>query len=213
MLIYDAIDRARENIMSRVAQMIYSIARFTYFTKTSADGTTDSVEGQPLNPEENGGTSQEDVRRLGGGWGLWSVPPKGEPCLVVRAGGSSTNGVVVAAGSKRYAPSGMSDGDTALFNKTAGVTILLKASDGSITITDQNSSVVKLDGSGKVYVGGTSSAQPAVLGNSLETRLAALEAAYMAHKHAFTGTGTVGITDTSISSPGSNIKCSIAYVK
>lgn len=145
----DSLSGLRESILNRVQQLVYSIARFTYVTKSSASGETDGVEGHPTGPDEPQG--QDDVRRLGGGgWGVNAVPPKGEPCLVVRAGGGSMNGVIVACGSKRYMPS-LNDGETCLYNKISGVQVKL-ASDGSVSITDQSGNSITVDGTSTINV-------------------------------------------------------------
>lgn len=137
-----------------VEARIFATARFTYISKSSADGSQDAVQGQPNNPNEQ--SADDPVARLGGGgWGLAAVPPAGEPCLVVRPAGGATNGIIAAVGSKRYFPSGMADGDVSLYCKQSGVSVYLKASDGSVTISDKSgASQIAMDGTGNVTVKG-----------------------------------------------------------
>lgn len=66
-----------------------------------------------------------------------------------------------------------------------------------------------------VNVGDSAGVQPAVLGNSLATRLGALETAYAAHKHTgvTVGGGSTGTTDTPDASAGSSILSTTVNVK
>jgi hypothetical protein len=55
---------------------------------------------------------------------------------------------------------------------------------GASTLWDKNGNVITTPGgSGKVQLGGASGNQPAVLGNTLQTRLADLEAKFLSHVH------------------------------
>lgn len=147
--IYEYIEQRIGRVMDFANERTYQLARFTEISKSSADGQADHVKGHLATGSDS--EVNDDVRRLGsGGWGVAAVPPAGEPALVVRAGGGPLNGVIVACGSKRYFPANMADGDVSLYCKQSGVTIYLKASDGSITLTDKGSGSIKLDGSGNV---------------------------------------------------------------
>lgn len=162
--IHEYIDNRIGRVMDFVDARMYATSRFTYISKSSADGDQDFVQGQPNNPNEQG--ADDPVARLGGGgWGLAAVPPAGEPCLVVRAAGGVTNGIIAAVGSKRYQPANMSDGDVSLYCKQSGVSVYLKASDGSVTISDKSgSSQIAMDGSGNVSIKGNGSPASVKLG-------------------------------------------------
>jgi len=157
---HEYIENRIGRVMDFVNERSYSMIRFTEISKSSADGQADHVKGHLAI-----GTDQEandDVRRLGsGGWGVAAVPPAGEPALVARAGGGPLNGFIIACGSKRYFPANMGDGDVALYCKQSGTTVYLKASDGSVALTDKGGATLKLDGSGNVSAtaatGGTAS--------------------------------------------------------
>lgn len=156
--IHEYIENRIGRVLDFVDARMYSTSRFTYISKSSADGSQDFVQGQPNAPGEQ--AADDPVARLGGGgWGLAAVPPAGEPCLVVRPGGGPTNGIIAAVGSKRYMPANMADGDVSLFCKQSGVTVYLKASDGSLKMTDKGGASATLDGSGNITlqpkVGGT----------------------------------------------------------
>ena len=158
---YAYIERRSSQLMGYLESRIASLARFTEISKSSATGETDQVAGQKALNEQPVG---DDVRRLGsGGWGIAAVPPAGEPALVVRAGGGPLNGVVVACGSKRYMPAGMADGDVSLYSKQSGVTVYLKASDGSITLTDKAGSSITLDGTSGITIQPTGTVAKTVL--------------------------------------------------
>jgi len=84
-------------------------------------------------------------------FGIRSRPPKGTDGLVVFVNGGPANGVLLAAESSRFGPSNLNDGETALYNKVVGCTILLDQS-GAITLTDKSGATVKLDGTGNIIL-------------------------------------------------------------
>jgi len=169
------VERRLERVAALLSERIFAVARYSRLTASSPSGQNDQIEGMKVEAEQPVG---EDVRRMGsGGWGLAGVPPAGEPVLVVNVGGGSVQGIIAACGSKRYAPADMADGDVALFCKHAGVTVYLKAEDGSITITDAAGQQLKLDGLHTVTLGaagstvniGTAAAPVLLLGQSIDS--------------------------------------------
>ncbi len=155
MNIYEYIDNRISRVLDFVGSAVYNIVRYSKISNSSANGQSDKVEGHNNSPGSP--TAQDDVRRMGsGGWGLAARPPAGEPCLVARAGGGPLNGVIVACGSARYFPANMADGDVTLYCKQSGVIVYLKASDGSVLISDNSSGTIKVDGSGNVVFNGGS---------------------------------------------------------
>ena len=211
----------KEELREFARQQGRNILQFTRFTKTNDLGTSDAVHGH----RQEGVTHQDydfQVRRYQH-YGFHSRPPAGT--LAIKANvGRAPNAVVIAEADDRFVPSGSNDGDVLLYNKQNGVKILLNGSDGSVLITDKNGNQIKADGSGTIQivagtvnVGAAAGLQPAVLGNNLETRLAALEAAHNAHTH-LPGTfvaGSNAVTGTSgavssgtVASPGGNVRSS-----
>lgn len=153
MSLYDAIEDRIARLKAYVESLVYNVAQFTHYAKSSSDGQSDFVNGEITLSSEQATQPNEDVRRVST-WGVRSVPPKGVAALVVRAGGGGSNSVVVGCESSKYGSNSLGDGDVQIYNKTNGVQIYLKASDGSVTINDLNGSVVKLDGAGTVTVSG-----------------------------------------------------------
>ncbi|HJU24544.1 MAG TPA: phage baseplate assembly protein [Casimicrobiaceae bacterium] len=214
--------RMREELRELIRQEAANKIQFTRITKSSDTGQQDSVHGHQI--EGSGEVNYDYFVRRFQHYGFRSRPPAGTWAIKINAG-RSANAVIIAEDSERYAPTGIADGDVVLFNRVTGVQLYLKAADGSVLITDKQGSQVKLDGTGTidivastVNVGGTTSLQPAVLGNNLESRLAALEAAHNAHTHAVSGTcpngggaltsGAAAATTNTVTSPGQNVRSS-----
>jgi hypothetical protein len=92
------------------------------------------------------------------------------------------------------------------------------------TLWDKDGNITSVPGSGKVKLGAASGLEPAVLGDSLQTRLADLESKLLSHTHVLTGSATCAAgggaitgsaTPTSVTLPHQtdNIKASKVEVK
>lgn len=77
-------------------------------------------------------------------YGLTSVPAPDAEAVVLFVGGRRDVGYVVAVDDRRYRPTGLAEGEVALYNK-AGALVVLKA-DGSIEVNPAPGQVVKLAG-------------------------------------------------------------------
>lgn len=72
---------------------------------------------------------------------------------------------------------------------------------------------IHIDGTGiRIGTNAAGDLEPAVLGDTLETRLATLESAHNTHKHPTAATGPASLPDTVVG-PGANIKSSAVKVK
>lgn len=100
--------------------------------------------------------------------GLTHVPLPGSEGLFVTVSGVRDDGVMICVSDRRHRPKGLQPGETAIYNDAPAITqskIMLKL-DGSIEV---------LPAAGKgVLIGGSTAAQAQVLGNVLQTVLAAL---------------------------------------
>ncbi len=118
--------RAYVDMKARAA--IARLVHFTYFSGSSASGTSDTVECDHEDPDA--GTYL--VRRMQH-FGFRSRPPKG--VAVIRLGNyeAAGNSVIVAEESDRYGPGDLEDGEVALYNKVTGTEIRIDV-DGNIKI-------------------------------------------------------------------------------
>lgn len=127
-----AIDQFRaqlERLESRLTAALQSIVEFTPISVSSADGAKDAVKVQG-DPSDR----QRSVRRVSP-WGISGRPVAGAGVLaaVVKAIAGSFGGMIVGIASDTYGPQDLEEGETAIWNKTNGTLIKLKA-DGTITI-------------------------------------------------------------------------------
>lgn len=145
-------------------------------------------------------------------FGFYSRPSKARG-LIIKADGQGNTSFLVGFRDKQYEIT-LSKGEVGVQNEF-----------GASTLWDKNGNVVTTPGgSGKVLQGAASGTQPAVLGNSLETRLADLETQYLSHTHIVSGTntcpagggaiaGTGAATTATLSHNTDNIKASKVEVK
>jgi hypothetical protein len=110
------------------------------------------------------------------GWhlGFYSRPNDGARGVVVKADGQGNTSFLFAWRDKQF--------ELSLQKGECGV----KApnSSGGSTLWDKDGNIISIPGgSGKVKLGAASGNEPAVLGNALQTRLADLEAKFLAHTH------------------------------
>lgn len=153
MTIYGHIRELEIRLREFVEGRLSTIVKLAAYSVSSSSGETDKLQGY----QTEGADEQKydyDGRRI---WpfGIRSRPPKGVFGVWIGARSRSGNGVIVAGDSSRFGPSNLNDGETAIYNKVTGCTILLDQN-GGITATDKNGTALKLDGAGNasVKVGG-----------------------------------------------------------
>jgi phage gp45-like len=119
------------------------------------------------------------------GWqfGFYSRPNDGVRGLVLKADGQGNTAFLLAYRDMQYELS-LNKGECGMQNAFSASVLL-----------DQNGNVTAVPGgSGKVLLGAASGTQPAVLGDTLETRLADLEAKFLAHMHQVSGATSAPVT-------------------
>jgi hypothetical protein len=146
------------------------------------------------------------------GSGGWKIPAPGTEVVWMAPHGEMEADVMIVGTLATRAVPGALDADT------------------YVLVQPKNLIIASQDGSGKVKVGSPdgSGTEPAVLGNSLETRLSDLESKFTAHVHAIpalavalppavpspiTATGTTAATTSTLPHSGDNIKAANVEVK
>lgn len=136
----------REELRNYVDGRLATMVKILPYSRSTASGTGDKLQGYPTAGSDEQKYDFEG-RRVEP-FGLRSVPPAGVMGAWV---GVDASGLILGAESSRFGPSGLNDGEVALYNKISGVSILLDKN-GAITITDKGGAQIKLDGSGNVTV-------------------------------------------------------------
>jgi phage gp45-like len=124
---------------------------------------------------------RDDAERFQG-YGFTSVPASGAEAVVLAIGGSSDHPVVVAVEDRRYRPTGLAEGEVALYTLAHAKRVYLKA-DGTVNL-------------------GTSPTDFVALATRTESRLAALEAFALSHTHPFTAVVAGGVAAVTAVAPG-----------
>jgi hypothetical protein len=120
-----------------------------------------------------GADGEEFAPTVGYHFGFYSRPAKSARGVIIKADGQGNTSFLIAWRDKQYELS-LQKGECGVQNAF-----------GASTLWDKNGNVITTPGgSGKVQLGGASGNQPAVLGNTLQTRLADLEAKFLGHVHA-----------------------------
>jgi len=149
------------------------------------------------------------------GWhfGFYSRPKDNARGVVLKADGQGNTSFLICWRDKQYEMT-LEKGEVGIQNAFEAKILL-----------DKNGDIIQTPKSGrKVYVGGSSGTEPAVLGDSLQTRLADLESKFLAHVHTngtltspsgnVTGAmDTASVSGSSLTHSSDNIKASVARVK
>lgn len=169
--------------------------------------------------DDNGvatGTGVDDDDKIdsavGFHFGFYSRPKQGANGVVLKADGQGNSSFMFSWGDKQYALT-LSRGEVGVQNAF-----------GASTVWDKDGNVITTPGgSGKVKLGGASGLEPAVLGNTLQTRLADLESKFLSHVHttalgACTAGGATGAvasiaTTSTLPHAADNIKAASTEVK
>ena len=189
MMIFSSLRELREWVDAKIANRLASIVWYAPVAKSSADGSSDAVEGHQIDVDEPPDGVARDYQvpaRRVEPFGLRSVPPTGVFGAVIRAMGGAANGILVGISSNRYGPSALVAGEVELYCKATGTSI-------------------KLDENGKITIDAASGQDIVINGGS--AKVARVGDATAGHTHAFgtlmcpnTGTGiSVAITGATAS--------------
>ena len=142
----EEIARLRRELEKQIETIPSRLIGWTRTSHSSSLGDGDAVQTGD-EPDTTGTIRQRPVRRVEP-WGLRTRPPSALRALWLLLGSSNVAALGYAP-TKAYGPSGLSEGETCLYNSVGGVQIYL-AQDGTITITDSNGDAIVLDAAGHI---------------------------------------------------------------
>lgn len=211
---FQALNDLRRDLVDRIIpNALAQIFIVTQFGKSSELGAADAIQTADESPAGERQTTQRPVTRVEP-FGFRSRPTSKVRGAALRLGSSNVLfiGILPTQG---YGPQDLEDGETALYSAEVPKGVHLDK-DGNVNANAKSGKKVNVgspDGSG---------AEPAVLGDTLETRLHDLELKFLAHTHqvpySWTGTpgsstATAGATSSTLPHDGDNIKASNVTVK
>jgi hypothetical protein len=123
-----------------LANKVMAAAEWTTLSRTTAASDKDHA-----NVAANPNDRQRPIRRVAP-WGLAGYPPAGILALLVKAVGGVFNGINAGVDPDKYGPKNLNEGETALYCKESGTTILLDK-DGNVIITPGAGKTVQIAGS------------------------------------------------------------------
>ncbi len=141
----------QEGVMSRLwrrIQLVTGWARITF--------SDDSKTCQTLQVKLNDSETRDNTPRVAE-FGLASRPPVGSDVVVVFLGGDRSKGVVVATGHQSSRPTGLSEGETQVYDLW-GKSVYLTANDGIVVeaqgtpVTVNNATTVTINAAVKVLM-------------------------------------------------------------